>query len=116
MIEDPGEEYELTDEQFEEIMKESISELMDKMILFAKNPKETYHEIAKEYKLIYDSYKAIHKGYRRRKKMGIDVVPTVRFDHEAGTMRPGFRNKSAISNFNKWYKILKGKNHSGMVR
>ena len=101
------EEFILTDEQFEKIMVETINEMFDRMIIFAKSAKKHYHEIAKEYREIYLNYKEILKGYRRRKKLGIEVVPTLTFNHIEGMMQPGYRHKVAISRYDEWYKLLK---------
>jgi len=111
------EEFILTDEQFEEIMTDTMKEMFDRMMLFAKSPKEHYHEIAKEYKAIYDSYKKILKGFRRRKKLGIEVVPTLTFNHIEGMMQPGYRHKVAITRYDEWYKLLKklGNGRVGVV-
>ena len=105
------EEFILTDKQFEEIMTETIKEMFDRMVLFAKSPKEHYHEIAKEYKEIYGNYKEILKGFRRRKKMGIEVIPTLTFNHLEGMMQPGYRHKMAITRYDEWYKMLKKQNN-----
>jgi len=108
------EEFILTDKQFEEIMTETIKEMFDRMMLFAVSPKEHYLEIAKEYKEIHDSYKKILKGYRRRKKIGIEVTPTLTFNHLEGMMQPGYRHKMAITRYDEWYKMLK-KRDNGKV-
>ena len=108
------EEFILTDEQFEKIMTETINEMFNRMILFAKSPKEHYHEIAKEYKEIYDNYKKILKGYRRRKKIGIEIIPTLTFNHIEGMMQPGYRHKIAITRYEEWYRLLK-KQDNGRV-
>ena len=101
------EEFILTDKQFEKIMTETIKEMFNRMMLAATSPKEHYHEIAKEYKEIHDNYKKNLKGFRRRKKLGIDVVPTLTFNHAEGMMQPGYRHRKAITRFNEWYKLLK---------
>lgn len=102
-----SEEFILTDKQFEEIMTETIKEMFDRMIMFATSKKEHYRIIAKEYKETYDSYRNILKGFRRRKKMGIEVIPTLTFNHAEGMIQPGYRHKIAITRFNEWYKLMK---------
>ena len=104
------EEFILTEEQFNQIMKETIDEMFNRMLKFATSPKEHYHEIAKEYKEIYDDYKKIWKGYKRRKKLGIDVIPTVTFNHIEGMMQPGYRHRAAVDRYDEWYKLLKKTN------
>ena len=110
MNEEP-EEFILTDEQFEKLMTETINEMFDRMIIFAQSAKTHYHEIAKEYREIYLNYKEILKGYRRRKKLGIEVVPTLTFNHIEGMMQPGYRHKIAIERYDEWYKLLRRNNN-----
>ena len=110
------EEFILTDEQFAQIMIETIDEMFNRMVKFATSPKPHYHEIAKEYKEIYEDYKKIFKGYKRRKKLGIDVIPTLTFDHIEGIMRPGYRHKIAITRYDEWYKLLRKNNKREMYQ
>ncbi len=115
MSKDVGEEFELTDEQFREIVTGVLETVQKLMLQFFSSPKESYKKIGLEYKEIYDNYYKIYKGYKRRMKLGIDVIPTVRFDNEAGVMSPGYRHRDSVDRFNKWHKVFKKENHKEMV-
>ena len=106
---DFGEEFILTDEQFEEIVGEVLESTKALILKFGSVDNEIYQKIAEEYTAIYKDYYGILQGYLQRRRLGIELIPTVRFDHEAGVMAPGYRHKESVDRFIKWYAILKGK-------
>jgi hypothetical protein len=106
---DCGEEFELTHEQFEEIVKEVLESTKMLILKFGSIDDDVHQKIAEEYTDIYRSYYGILQGYQQRRRLGVELIPTVKFDHEAGVMAPGYRHKESVDRFIKWYKILKGK-------
>jgi len=96
-------------------MAETIKEMYDRMIKFAesfeKYHKEIDQKIAKEYKEIHDNYRKIYEEYKRKVENGIELVPTLTFNHLEGMMQPGYRHKTAIERFDEWYKLLRSQNN-----
>ena len=109
MSDDFGEEFILTHEQFEEIVMEVLETMKTLILKFGSIDDEIHQQIAKEYTDIYRDYYGILIGYQQRRRLGIELIATVKFDHEAGVMAPGYRHKESVDRFNKWYKILKGR-------
>ena len=116
MSEDLGEEFILTEKQFLKMMREGLETTIEKIMRFPRIRNKTDRAIVKDYLLTFVSYRDIIKQYKEMTKKGIILIPTVRFNHEEGSMRPGYRHKDAIDEFDRWHKILKNNGKREMYR